>query len=91
MRQWFGCHTVGGLGDQPLIGAVRGLPPTQMTHAACGGKLQRRVAEFGIVEHHHRLAIADDEAKLWRRQPPVHRCKYRADAGAGELEFEQVG
>ena len=51
---------------------------------------ERDLGEIGVVDHHLRRGIADDELQFGNGQAGVERQEHRADPETGELHFQRI-
>ena len=49
------------------------------------------LGEIGVVDHHVRRGIADNELQFWNGEARIQRQEHRADPETGELHFQRIG
>ncbi len=75
--------------DRCFIGAA-GSEQQRRDHLAEFCDRQRHLGQIGVVDHHLRRRIADDELQLRHGEAGVERQEHGADPAAGELHFQRI-
>ena len=78
-----------GRRDRRLVGAA-GSEQQRGRHVAEFCDRQRDLGEIGVVDHHLRRSIADDELQFGNGETGVQRQEHRADPETGELHFQRI-